>query len=233
MKDLYIVSLIPARSGSKGIVDKNIIEFKNKPLIAHTIEQSLGSKYIEQTFVSTDSIKYKDIALKYGALVPFLRPQEISQDLSTDYEVFEHFLQYIKSHGERVPDVIVHLRTTYPTRAVEDIDKAIEMFIENYEELDSLRSVVEAPQTPYKMWNLQSNTLKPLLNLEDISEPYNEPRQNLPSVYWQNACIDIVKSSTIIKKKSMSGDDIYAYLMQKDEVHDIDELIDLQRINKD
>ena len=231
MKNLYIVSLILARSGSKGIIDKNIINYKNKPLIAHTIEQSLNSKYIEKTFVSTDSEKYQKIAIEYGAEAPFLRPSAISQDLSTDYEAFEHFINYLKSKNTRVPDIIIHLRTTYPSRSVKDIDKAVELFIENYDALDSLRSVVEVMHTPYKMWTLEENTLQPLLTIKGLVEPYNEPRQNLPTVYWQNACIDIVKTSTIINKKSISGDSIYAYVMSKNEIHDIDELIDLERLN--
>ena len=235
MKNLYIVSLIPARSGSKGIVDKNIITYKNKPLIAHTIEQSLNSKYIEDTFVSTDSQKYRDIALKYGAKTPFLRPDNISKDLSTDYETFEHFIEFLDKHNKKIPDIIVHLRTTYPSREVKDIDEAIEIFVKNYDEYDSLRSVVESSQTPYKMWNLEGNKLNPLLKLKGVDEPYNQARQNLPTVYWQNACIDMVKTSTIVDKKSMSGDNIYAYIMPKSEIHDIDELIDLQRLenNKD
>ena len=231
MKSLYIVSLILARSGSKGIVDKNIINYKNKPLIAHTIEQSLNSKYIEKTFVSTDSLKYQKIAIEYGAEAPFLRPAEISQDLSTDYEAFEHFINYLKSQNEKIPDIIVHLRTTYPSRSVKDIDRTVEIFSKKFDILDSLRSVVEAMHTPYKMWTLKQYILEPILNIKDVVEAYNEPRQNLPTVYWQNACIDIVKTSTIINKKSISGDSIYAYIMSKNEIHDIDELIDLERLN--
>jgi CMP-N,N'-diacetyllegionaminic acid synthase len=230
MKGLYIVSLIPARSGSKSIIDKNIIDFRRKPLIAHTIAQSLSSNYIDDTFVTTDSLKYQKIAQHYGAKVPFLRPSEISGDLSTDYEAFVHFINFLKEKKQKIPDIIVHLRTTYPTRKVVDINNAIELFVEKYDAYDSLRSVVKAPQTPYKMWKLDGSILSPLLKIEDVSEPYNQPRQNLPDVYWQNACIDIVKTSTLMEKESITGDNICAYVMAKNEVHDIDELIDLQRV---
>lgn len=227
-----IVSLIPARSGSKSIKDKNIIDFNGKPMIAYTIEQSLNSKYIDETYVSTDSNLYREIALKYGANVPYLRPSNISTDLSTDYEVFKHFLDWLKDNGHDIPDVIVHLRVTYPTRKVVDIDKAIEEFIKNYEKCDSLRSIVISPITPYKMWVLPDDTgyLRPLLKCDTIHEPYNKPRQELPVVYWQNACIDIVKTSTVLNKKSMTGDEIYGFIMDKNETYDIDELIDLERI---
>jgi CMP-N-acetylneuraminic acid synthetase len=80
------------------------------------------------------------------------------------------------------------------------------------------------------MWKLVGNKLNPLLKLDGINEAYNQARQNLPTIYWQNACIDIVKKSTIVDKKSMTGDNIYAYIMPKNEIHDIDELIDLKKL---
>ena len=91
-----IVSIIPARSGSKRIKNKNIRLFKNKPLLAHSIFHSLESKLIQRTIVSTDSPKYAKIAIKYGAEVPFLRPKNISKDKSTDLQCFKHCLSYLK-----------------------------------------------------------------------------------------------------------------------------------------
>lgn len=226
-----IIALIPVRSGSKSIPNKNIIDFKGKPLFVHSIEQALSSKYITEVFVSTDSQKYQDIALKNRALAPFLRPKEISQDNSTDFETFEHFIKWLKDNHHKKPDLIVHLRATYPTRSVVDIDRAIEEFLDNFDSIDSLRSVVEAPITPYKMWSIEKGFLKPLLNVEGLEEPYNQARQTLPTVYWQNACIDIVKVETI-EDGSMSGDVIYPFIMKNSEVHDIDDLIDLEKAKR-
>ncbi len=96
MKTHEVLALIPARSASKGIPHKNIRRLTGKPLLAHSIEHALKSKLITRTIISTDSQIYVEIAREYGAETPFLRPPEISQDLSTDLEVFEHALQWLK-----------------------------------------------------------------------------------------------------------------------------------------
>lgn len=230
LKEKTIYALIPARSGSKGIKDKNIMDFQGKPMIAHSIEQALESKYIDDVYVSTDSQKYADIAIFHGAKAPFLRPVEISGDHATDFEAFDHFVQYIISSNNDLPDIIIHLRPTYPTRKVEHLDAAIECFIENYEKADSLRSVVEAPETPFKMWLDDGPYLKQLLFVNGIKEPYNAPRQDLPKVYFQNASIDMMKTDTLLTKKSMTGDHILKFEMNREEIHDIDTMRDLKKI---
>lgn len=230
LNDKIIYALIPARSGSKGIKDKNIMDFNGKPMIAHSILQASNSQYIDDVYVSTDSQNYADIAILYGAKAPFLRPAEISGDHATDFEAFDHFLKYLKESEARLPDIIVHLRCTYPTRKIEDLDAAIECFIDNYDHADSLRSVVEAPETPYKMWLSEGPFLKQLLYVEGIREPYNAPRQDLPKVYFQNASIDMMKTETLIKKRSMTGDHILKFEMDSNEIHDIDTMRDLNKI---
>jgi len=169
-KDKLIFALIPARSGSKGIKDKNIIDFKGKPLFVHSIIQGIESQYIDEVYVSTDSEKYAEIAKSYGAKVPFLRPLEISGDNSTDFEVFDHFVSFLINNKYTLPDILVHLRPTYPTRKVNDLDDAIQLFLRHFDAADSLRSVIKAKQTPYKMWKKDGNYLKPLLNLQNTKE---------------------------------------------------------------
>lgn len=231
-KDKLIFALIPARSGSKGIKDKNIINFKGKPLFAHSIIQALKSRYIDEVYVSTDSEKYAEMARHYGAKVPFLRPGNISKDDSTDFECFDHFVSFLIENDHKVPDIIVHLRPTYPTRKLSDLDRAIQLFLRNFDEADSLRSVIVAPHTPYKMWEKEGNYLKPLLYWPEIKEPYNLPRQNLPKTYFQNACIDMMKTDTLIKRKSMTGDKILMFEMNEKELNDIDKLEDLKKIEE-
>jgi CMP-N-acetylneuraminic acid synthetase len=230
--DKLIYALVPARSGSKGIKDKNIIPVLGKPMMAHSILQGLESEYINEVFVSTDSEKYAEIAREYGAHVPFMRPAEISGDMSTDFEVFDHFVSFLDENGETIPDILVQLRPTYPTRTVADLDRAIKLFLTHFEEADSLRSVIEAPETPYKMWRNKGTYLTPLLEVPGIDEPYNAPRQSLPKVYWQNACIDIVKTECILKKRSMTGDKILMFEMDKQETLDIDIIEDLKKIEE-
>lgn len=221
---MYIISLIPARSGSKGIKDKNIKEYKGKPLICHSINISKESKYIKETIVTTDSETYKEISEKNGATCPFLRPSEISQDLSTDYEFIKHYLEWVKSNNSIVPELIVQLRPTYPNRKIEILDDCIEIMMNN-KDYTSLRTVVPSDKTPFKMYTTDINTNKliPLFeNINDINEPYNLARQQLPQTYLHNGYIDIIRTSSFYQNDSITGPIIYPYIMDKSETDDID-----------
>lgn len=220
---MLIYFLIPARGGSKGIPKKNIKLFAGKPLIQWSIEQAKQSKYFSKVFVSTDDKEIQKISLECGALAPFLRPKEISDDLSPDYDFMEHFINYLIENSLEIPDLIVQMRPTYPTRKVKIIDDIIEKFIENYDNFDSIRTIIENDRTPYKMYNIINNELVPLFKeVNNIHEPYNQPRQVLPKTYLHNGYIDILKTSIIKEKKSMTGDKILPYIMNKDEIDDID-----------
>ena len=205
---INVVAIIPARSGSKSVIDKNIRIINNKPLLAYSIEQAKQSRYINRVIISTDSERYKNIALSYGAEAPFLRPAELSQDASLDIDLFRHAYSWLKENEGYIVDIFVHLRPTHPIRNVEDIDKMIHLLVEN-QDADSIRSVSRANETPYKMWFFKNDILSPVVS--DIPEAYNMPRQALPVAYSQNACIDVVKAATIMKKNSMTGDKILGY----------------------
>lgn len=221
-----IVAVIPARSGSKSVVHKNIRVIDGKPMLAHSIEHAKASKYINRIIVSTDSEEYAEIARRFGAETPFIRPEEISRDESLDIEVFEHLLEFLKGEGYE-PDILVQLRPTYPYRNVEDIDRMIEMMMED-ENADSVRSVMENEVVPHKMWYLgKDGEMKPLLN--DIEEAYNMPRQKLPKTYYQNGNVDILKPTNITKYHSMTGKNIKGYVM--DGMLDIDTEQDYKRVN--
>jgi len=221
---MKIVALIPARSGSKGLPNKNIMNFKGKPLIAHSIEQALKSKLIDRVIVSTDSAAYAEIALKLGAEVPFLRPERISGDLTLDIEVFQHCNEFMLSNGYQT-DFYVHLRPTYPIRNVNDIDNCVNLLIE-HNEIDSVRTVVESDVSPFKMYLMDEKHRIIPAAVCDISEAINSPRQILPKAYTHNGCIDIVRS-TIIESGSMTGKNIYGYHMEHN--YDIDSLEDFIR----
>jgi len=221
-----ILCIIPARSGSKGIKNKNIKLYNGKPLLQWSIEQALNSKYKMKIIVSTDSEEYKNIAIKSGAEAPFLRPKEISDDLSTDYECFKHCIEWLQNNENYVPDIILHLRPTSPTRKVDDIDNALKIFIEQRHLYDSLRSVIEADKSPYKMYNVIDNELSPLFkNIRNIKEPFNQCRQILPKTYLHNGYIDIFNCE-ILKNNTVSGEKIYPYIMNNNENIDIDLLKD-------
>lgn len=219
-----VLALIPARSGSKGVPHKNIRPFRGKPLIAHSIEQGLAARNVERVLVSTDSAGYARIARDCGAEAPFLRPDAIAQDLSTDIEVFVHALEWLEANEGYRPEVCLHLRPTYPLRAVADIEAAVDLLLRR-PDADSVRSVAPAPHTPYKMWRLDepSGFLHPLLE-SDIPEAHNLARQALPPVFLQNAAIDVVRAEVILGQRSMTGSRILSYKMS--EIHDIDTELD-------
>ena len=213
-----ILALIPARKGSKSIKNKNLITILDKPLIFWSIDLALKSKYITRTIVSTNSKKIKKISEKFGAEVPFLRPDEISRDNSLDIEAFTHALDWLRKNENYKPDLVVHLRPTGPARRVSLVDQAIKLIMKE-KNADSLRSVSTAKQTPFKMWYMDNKYIDPIIKNSD--ELHSKPRQKLRKVFWQNGYVDITKPKTIIKKKSMVGKYCIGFEI-KEEVVDID-----------
>lgn len=190
--------------------------------MAWSIEQALQCAYSMRVIVTTDDPSYAEIAKAYGAEVPFLRPKEISQELSIDYEFIVHALDWLAKHEAYVPDFIVHLRPTYPTRTVEQLNDCIKTFLEHNDYYDSLRTVIPADQTPFRMYRVVSGVLKPICEtLDGRPQPYNICRQELPQCYFHNCCIDIYKTTTI-QSGTTSGARIYPYIMPADSTHDID-----------
>ncbi|MBQ8176286.1 MAG: acylneuraminate cytidylyltransferase [Oscillospiraceae bacterium] len=209
-----VIAIIPARSGSKSVKDKNIRCMNNVPMLAYSIKHALEAKYVDRVIVSTDSQEYADIARKYGAEIPFLRPAEISGDKSLDIEVFEHALKWLDENEGYKADYCVHLRPTHPVRNPEDIDKMLEKL--DSTGASSVRSLSPAKQTPYKMWLFEDdNKIAPVASC-DVEEAYNAPRQSLPKAYLQNACIDVVRSDVILNEHSMTGKNIHGYVMDYD-----------------
>jgi CMP-N,N'-diacetyllegionaminic acid synthase len=223
-----ILCIIPARSGSKGIKNKNIMNFNGKPLLAWSIEQAQKCDYKMKIILSTDNQEYADIAIKYGAEVPFLRPSNISDDLSTDFEFINHCVNWLKDNENYTCDIILQLRPTSPTRNVEDINKALKLFIKNRDKFDSLRSVIPFEKSPFKMYSLNDNKLTPLFNkINNIQEPYNQPRQILPQCYLHNGYIDILNTS-ILNDNTISGKSILPFIMGDNNNLDIDVIQDLK-----
>ncbi|HCK64744.1 MAG TPA: hypothetical protein DHW49_00630 [Anaerolineae bacterium] len=222
-----ILALIPARGGSKGIPRKNIRSFAGYPLIAWSIAAAKESKLVTRIIVSTDDEEIASVAKEWGAEAPFLRPAEISQDKTTDLPVFEHALKWLEDVEGYRPDIIIQLRPTSPIRPKGMVDDAIRI-LQNHKDADCVRGVVVAGQNPFKMWrfNGEDKPLNPLLEVEGIKEPYNAPRQILPPVYWQTGHIDVIRTSTIAEKKSLTGDVIYPLVIDSKYTVDIDTLSD-------
>ena len=227
-KDTKILALITARSGSKGIKDKNIRLINGKPMLAYSVEHAIKSEYINRIILSTDSEKYAAIGKEYGAEIPFIRPYEYATDTALDIDVFKHALNWLKDNEGYIPDVVVHLRPTYPYRDPADIDKMIEMIL-NDPSADSVRSIMKNTVIPHKMWYLSDDgTIDPIL--KDIPEAYNMPRQQLPATYWHNGCIDVLRPRCVFDYDSMTGKRILGYEMK--DMYDVDTEEEFDRVDK-
>ena len=154
--------LIPARSKSKSIKNKNIIKINNKELIYYTIKTAKKIRKISKLVVSTDSKKIALIAKKYGAEIPFLRPEKISKDSSTDLELFKHYINWLKKKKFQIPNLIVHLRVTSPFRSHVIINKAVSIMLK-YKKFSSLRCFRRSCFSPNKMWYINKNKCEPVL----------------------------------------------------------------------
>ncbi len=222
-----ILAIIPARGGSKGILRKNIRNFAGYPLIAWSIAAGKQSKMATRVIVSTDDEEIASVAREYGAEVPFLRPVELAQDNSLDLPVFEHALKFLEEIEEYKPEVVVQLRPTSPIRPQNCVDDAISILLQ-HPRADCVRGVVPAGQNPHKMWRISKpdGPMTPLLEVPGIDEPYNAPRQILPSIYWQTGHIDAIRISTITRKRSLTGDKIYPLIIDPRYTVDIDNLSD-------
>lgn len=224
-----VVAIIPARGGSKGIPNKNLKLVNNHPLIAWSIAAARASQKIDRIIVSTDSQDIADVVKTYGAEVPFLRPAEMADDQSRDLAFLQHALNWFQQEENTTPKMWVQLRPTSPLRTGGIIDEAIAK-LQNNASADSLRIVTKAPLTPYKMWNLsEDNKLNPLLKLENVPEPFNEPRQSLPQTYWQIGTLDVIRSRTILEQNSVSGQNILGMEVPNNWALDIDNLEDLEK----
>lgn len=220
------LGLIPARGGSKGIARKNLACLAGVPLIAHTIESARKAVSLDRVIVSTNDEEIAAVARNLGAEVPFMRPAELAEDTTPDLPVFVHALEWLERHEGYVPTFIAHLRPTSPFRTAQHIDEAVSL-LRDHPDADSVRSVAVPSETPFKMWQIEGGRLSPLLAIDREKEPWNLPRQSLPSVYWQNACIDVIRYDTIMVHGSMSGAHIVPYVMDAGMI-DIDTPLDLQ-----
>lgn len=214
------VAIIPARSGSKGLKDKNIKLLNGKPLIAYTIEAAAKSNMFEDIIVSTDSKTYAEIARQWGANVPYLRDNELSTDIASSWDVVRDVISYLKQK-ERNYDTIALLQPTSPLRNEEDIIKGYNIYKEK--KAMAVVSVCEVEHSP--VW---SNTLPEDGSLKDFisKDIINLPRQSLPIYYRLNGALYIVDSNYILFNKNIYNEDCYAVIMSQEHSVDIDNNFD-------
>lgn len=216
-KGKKIIGIIPARSGSKGLPDKNIKNLNGKPLVAYTIEAALKSKVFDDVIVSTDSGKYADIARKHGANVPFLRSKETSGDEASNWSVA---LEVLKNLEESF-DLAVILQPTSPLRTSQNIIEALDLVCEK-----DANAVVSVCKFSHSIkW---VNELPDDLSMDGFisKEAVNKRRQELKNYYRLNGALYIIKTDLIGLDVNLYTKGTYAYIMDEKESIDIDSELD-------
>ncbi|MBP3505391.1 MAG: acylneuraminate cytidylyltransferase family protein [Lachnospiraceae bacterium] len=216
------LAIIPARSSSKGLKNKNIKELNGKPLMAYTIESALLCKQFNTVMVSTDSEQYKTIAQKYGAEVPFLRSKDASSDMASSWTAV---LEVLNSYWElgRVYDTVCLLQPTSPLRRPDDITNAYKIFEEK--KADAVTSVCEVDHSP--LWNMKLSEDLSMLNFRKMNQ-HDLRRQQLDKYYRLNGAIYIRAISYKNNVIELLDSKEYAYIMSRKNSIDIDSIDDFE-----
>jgi N-acylneuraminate cytidylyltransferase len=211
-----VLAIIPARGGSKGIPGKNIYPICGKPLIAWTIEAAQKSKYLDKTILSSDDEEIIEVALQLGCDVPFIRPENISQDETPGIAPVFHALETLSESY----DYVCLLQPTSPLRITEDIDMSIEIA---HSVKGMCVSVVEVAKSPFWMYQLDSDN-----HLTPILENTFSRRQELPKTFALNGAVYVAQVPLLIAEKSFLFKDTQAYIMPAERSIDIDSYLDVK-----
>ena len=217
-KNKNFLAVIPARGGSKRLPGKNILDLCGKPIIAWSIEAGLNSSYIDKVVVSSDDDDILDTAKRFKAEI-IKRPKHLASDTASSFDVVKHAIDNLESY-----DYVVLLQPTSPLRNNQHIDKAIEFLEEK--NADSIISVCEVNHSP--LW---SNTLQEDCSMNTFikEEVINKRSQDLEKYYRLNGAIYICEISKFLKEREFFlGENVYAFIMNREHSIDIDEKIDLE-----
>ncbi|BAK17697.1 CMP-N-acetylneuraminic acid synthetase [Solibacillus silvestris StLB046] len=225
INDRKVLAIIPARGGSKGIPNKNIIDVCGKPLIQYTLDEAKNSKYIDEIHISTDCESIISVVRELGFSIERQRPAELAQDDSATIDVLIDVITYYKSIGKDF-DVIILLQPTQPLRKAMHIDGALECYIRNSEQ--GVASVSLVKQHPILMRKIdKTGQLSNILNIESTVR-----RQDFNDFYIVNGAIYVNNSHEIFARVSLNDNKV-PYVMKDDyENIDIDEQKDLERLEQ-
>ena len=215
-----ILAVIPARSGSKGLKDKNIKKMCGKPLMAYTIEAARESKIFDCIHVSTDSEQYAEIAKEYGADVPFIRAGEFATDKAATWDVVKYVVAEYEKMGKKF-DIIALLQPTTPLRTADDIAEAYKLM--EQKKSNAIVSVCEVDHSP--LW---TDVIPSDGNMKGfVKKEYREiPRQEMPTYYRINGAVYLVKKNCLNDMNELYDKKCYAYIMSKQHSVDIDDELD-------
>lgn len=216
---MNLLAIIPARGGSKGVPRKNVRRLLGKPLLAYSIEAAVGSTYIDKIVVSTDDAEIAEISKNFNVDV-IRRPKELAMDDSPTIDTVMHVLNSLEKRFKI--DIVVLLQPTSPVRTSNDIDQAIELFIENIESCDSLVSVKEFEPSPFLSMKIDKGHLKPYFD----DKYFRRRRQELPPLFVPNGSIYISTKEKLFENKTFYGKKILPYVMSSKKSVDIDSDLD-------
>jgi CMP-N,N'-diacetyllegionaminic acid synthase len=213
------VALIPARSGSERVPGKNIRPLAGHPLLAYAIAASREAAIFDRIVCSTDSTKIADVAQRYGADVPFLRPTELATSTSPDVEWIKQALEHLEDHY----DLFAIVRATNPFRGPDVLQRGLQQLLAT-PEADSIRAVELVKQHPGKMWVLEGKTMRPLLDQSHLDVAWHAGQyQALPEIYVQNSALEIAWTRVVSQTGTREGRVVAPYLTAGYEGFNIDE----------
>lgn len=223
---MNVLGVIGARSGSRGIPDKNIRPLLGKPLFAWIAEAAKQSAYISRLILLTDSPHYARIARDYGVETPVMEPPELATDTVPDFDFLYFATQWLYEHQQWKADIILRLPPTTPLCTPEHIDACVELLI-NDPNADSARTVTPAGKHPYKLWREQGAYIEPFLpeSFTGLRDAHNLPRQTFPKAF-QHVDVIALRWNTLMEQRSMAGTHVAFHEIPKTEAVDIDSDVD-------
>ena len=219
-KKISICAIIPARSGSKKVKNKNIIKILNHPVFAYSIGIAKKTKQIDKVIFSSDSRYYLKIAKKYNPDILHKRSKKNSTDTATDLDFLKEISKFLKVKLNYMPDLFILLRGNCPTRNIDQLNLAINKFKKNISIYSSLRSVSKMSETSYKTFYIYKNKLRGAFNNKLDIEKLNLPKEKFPETFSGNGYIDIIKNISL-NKNFIHGKKVMPFI-NKDICVDID-----------
>ncbi len=218
------VACIFARSGSKGISNKNIKIFNGKPLITWAVELASNVKQIDRVYVSTDSEEIAEIAKSAGAIVPFIRPAELATDESPEWLSWQHFIKFLKEGDGKLPDAFLSLPTTSPLRSKSDVENCINEFKKGLS--DFVIGITPSERSPY--FNMVKKDSDNLVDLVIRESNQWSRRQDAPEVFDITTVCYVAKPEAILTKNSIFEGKVAGVEIPRERAIDIDTSLDFQ-----
>lgn len=218
-----MIAIIPARGGSKGVPHKNIRNLNGKPLIAYTIEAALNSKYIDKVLVTTDDIEIATISQKYGASVPFMRPDYLATDTASAIDVYLHAVEFVKKNFKNDISKFMVLLPTAPLRKTKHIDEAVEQFLKAKAQTLVAMKEADTPISWYYLLQKDGTVRNANFDSNNMAN-----RQMNKKYYIPNGAIYILDYQLLKKQRTYYSENTIPYIMSSEESVDIDTQFDFK-----